>query len=79
MISINAIQLTQLIGQDSIQSINETDYYYEFIFENGNKVLVHKNLTGDKCAVETEGKAILVEPNELSDSESILNTINKLK
>lgn len=76
MILINE---TELIGKNGIQTVNETEYYYELIFEDSNKVLIHKNLIGDKCTIETYGKALLIEPDELSTTESILIAINKLK
>lgn len=75
MITIN---VNEFIGQNSIESVNETEYYYEFILENGNKLIMHRNPTGDKYVIETDGNALFVEATELSNTESILNNLNKL-
>ena len=70
--------LNEFIGRNNIVSVNQNEYFYEFNLENGNKLIIHKNLTGDKCIIETDGNALLIDPKDLSDMESILNSLNKL-
>ena len=70
--------LNEFIGRNNIVSVNQNEYFYEFNLESGNKLVIHKNLTGDKCIIETDGNALLIYPKDLSDMESILNSLNKL-
>ena len=70
--------LNEFIGRNNIVSVNQNEYFYEFNLESGNKLVIHKNLTGDKCIIETDGNALLIDPKDLSDMESILNSLNKL-
>jgi hypothetical protein len=70
--------LNEFVGHAGIQSVNETDYFYEFLLEEDRKILIHKKLTGDKAIIETNNNAIMVDPNELNSIKSILENLNKV-
>jgi hypothetical protein len=75
MITIN---VDEFVGKNNIVSVNENEYYYEFNLENTNRLILHKYPLGDKHVIETDGNVILVEPSELTNTESVLNSLNKL-
>jgi hypothetical protein len=75
MITIN---VSDFVGRDGIQSVNENEFFYEFNLDTDKRVVLHKRLTGDKITIETDGNAIMIELVEITNIDSIINHIKSL-